>query len=208
MKKNQKGFSLTEGLLIVVILGLVTFVGWYVWQSSQKANTEAVNQQVQPQPETKVTKPDFANVKSSDCNEVFDASEQELMDSWEARLKATPEITAYETEKAPNITYKTFPGSVCQLSDKNTLVSFSHIKNSAKQDQTIDSKISYGLFLYSQSNEKLQASTDLNCASIPPSPANPPVIKSIESGVVTVVCPGYSGATYAYDLNTKIYTKK
>ena len=36
MNKNQKGFSLVEGLLILVIVGLVGFVGWYVWQSKNK----------------------------------------------------------------------------------------------------------------------------------------------------------------------------
>jgi len=38
MKKNQKGFSVVEGLLVLVIVGIIGFVGWYVWQSKQKAN--------------------------------------------------------------------------------------------------------------------------------------------------------------------------
>jgi type II secretory pathway pseudopilin PulG len=34
MKKNkQHGFSVIEGLLILVIVGLLGFVGWYVWNS-------------------------------------------------------------------------------------------------------------------------------------------------------------------------------
>jgi hypothetical protein len=31
--KNQKGFSAVEGLLVLVIIGLVVFIGWYVWHS-------------------------------------------------------------------------------------------------------------------------------------------------------------------------------
>lgn len=39
MKKNQKGFSAVEGLLILIIVGLVGFIGWYVYHT--KNNTEA-----------------------------------------------------------------------------------------------------------------------------------------------------------------------
>jgi hypothetical protein len=38
MKKNQKGFSAVEGLLILVIAGLIGFVGWYVWQAKNNAD--------------------------------------------------------------------------------------------------------------------------------------------------------------------------
>lgn len=38
MKTNQKGFSTLEVILILVIVGLVGFVGWYVYDSSQKTN--------------------------------------------------------------------------------------------------------------------------------------------------------------------------
>lgn len=33
MKKNQKGFGAIEGLLILVIVGLIGFVGWYVFHA-------------------------------------------------------------------------------------------------------------------------------------------------------------------------------
>lgn len=44
MNKNQKGFSVVEGLLIIVIAGLVAGVGWYVWQA-RKDNTTTANTQ-------------------------------------------------------------------------------------------------------------------------------------------------------------------
>lgn len=31
--KDQRGFSVVEGFLVLVIIGLVAFIGWYVWHS-------------------------------------------------------------------------------------------------------------------------------------------------------------------------------
>lgn len=36
--KTQKGFSAVEGLLILVIVGLLSFTGWYVYNSQKSAN--------------------------------------------------------------------------------------------------------------------------------------------------------------------------
>jgi hypothetical protein len=38
MSKNQNGFSVIEGLLILVIVGILGGVGWYVWDSNKKSN--------------------------------------------------------------------------------------------------------------------------------------------------------------------------
>jgi len=38
MYKNEKGFSAVEGLLILVTVGVIGFVGWYVWQSKNEGN--------------------------------------------------------------------------------------------------------------------------------------------------------------------------
>ncbi|HET9098511.1 MAG TPA: hypothetical protein VFN51_02740 [Candidatus Saccharimonadales bacterium] len=37
-KRDQGGFSAVEGLLIVVIVALLAFVGWYVYSSNKKAS--------------------------------------------------------------------------------------------------------------------------------------------------------------------------
>jgi hypothetical protein len=43
MKNSQKGFTVAEILLVVVLAGLVSGVGWYVWQANQKKNTSVEN---------------------------------------------------------------------------------------------------------------------------------------------------------------------
>jgi type II secretory pathway pseudopilin PulG len=43
LKKNHKGFSVVEVLLLVIIIGIISLVGWYVWQAKQKKNTSVQN---------------------------------------------------------------------------------------------------------------------------------------------------------------------
>lgn len=43
MKKNQKGFSAIESLLLLVILGVLCFAGWFFYQSNQNSIRPAVN---------------------------------------------------------------------------------------------------------------------------------------------------------------------
>jgi Tfp pilus assembly major pilin PilA len=41
--KTQKGFTVVEGLLILVIIGLISFTGWYVWNAHNKTNNTLTN---------------------------------------------------------------------------------------------------------------------------------------------------------------------
>lgn len=43
MKTSQKGFATLEGLLILIIVGLIGFVGWYVYQSKNAADKSYSN---------------------------------------------------------------------------------------------------------------------------------------------------------------------
>jgi hypothetical protein len=43
MKRDSKGFSAVEGLLILIILGILAGVGWYVWKSNNQANKSLNN---------------------------------------------------------------------------------------------------------------------------------------------------------------------
>jgi type II secretory pathway pseudopilin PulG len=39
MKKQENGFSAVEALLIVIIVGMLAGVGWYVWHANSQANS-------------------------------------------------------------------------------------------------------------------------------------------------------------------------
>jgi Tfp pilus assembly protein PilE len=49
MSKNQKGFGLIEALIIVVILGLVSGVGFYVWKLTKENSDKQLNTQTTQQ---------------------------------------------------------------------------------------------------------------------------------------------------------------
>lgn len=59
--KDQKGFSLIEGLLVLVIVGLIAAVGWLVYD---RQNNETNNSQTNSQPSQQTQKPP-AEVKKS-----------------------------------------------------------------------------------------------------------------------------------------------
>lgn len=42
--KNQKGFTLVEGLLVIIALSLIGFTGFYVYSANQKSNKPNANQ--------------------------------------------------------------------------------------------------------------------------------------------------------------------
>ncbi len=55
MKKNQAGFGVVEGLLVLVVAGIIGFTGWYVLQSKSKTNNaldNAANSQANPDKKT------------------------------------------------------------------------------------------------------------------------------------------------------------
>ena len=52
MKTNQKGFSLVEGLLIFVIIGLLVFIGIYIHRSNEKVSKDLL-------PNSSITKPNY-----------------------------------------------------------------------------------------------------------------------------------------------------
>jgi cytoskeletal protein RodZ len=64
MAKTQKGFTVIEGLLILVIVGLIGFVGWYVYQAKQ-ATDENLNTAASTNTAVKVMKKTTASVPST-----------------------------------------------------------------------------------------------------------------------------------------------
>ncbi len=43
MRKNYQGFTLVEVLLIIIVLTLISFAGWYVWHTNKNDNKTTIN---------------------------------------------------------------------------------------------------------------------------------------------------------------------
>jgi hypothetical protein len=74
MKKNQKGFSALEGLLIVVIVGMLGGVGWYVWHSQQQVDKtyfQTSNSSVRPRPKISSTTSPQSSTNKEDPNKDY-----------------------------------------------------------------------------------------------------------------------------------------
>ncbi len=87
MKKGQKGFGLLEALLILVLGGIVGFVGWYVWDSKNKTDS---NSDVTSQ---------TANSTVTSPSKSIDAYRYKLPENWS-------EITCGEKNNQSNPEYK------------------------------------------------------------------------------------------------------
>jgi len=71
MYKNQKGFSAIEAILILVIVGLIGFTGWYVWNSKKKTENLYDNS-------TSLNIPKYTVVKTfADCKKLPGSKLQE-----------------------------------------------------------------------------------------------------------------------------------
>jgi hypothetical protein len=84
VKKVQEGFSAVEGLLIVVILGMLGGVGYYVWHSQQqvdKAYSQTANSSVVPKSKTS------AKLNPIDNTKYF------VIKEWGIRAKYTGNLT-------------------------------------------------------------------------------------------------------------------
>ncbi len=60
MNRSQKGFTAIEGLLVIILVGILGFTGWFVWQSQQKldhTNNDMVKNAYNVSKKAKVTAP-------------------------------------------------------------------------------------------------------------------------------------------------------
>lgn len=87
MRLNQKGFSAVEILIVIVVITLVGFVGWRVYDSNQDSEdastSEQITEETNTQSEDEVSQRDEAETQESDSNRVSVGSATvEVSDTW------------------------------------------------------------------------------------------------------------------------------
>ena len=70
MKTNQKGFSVVEILIVIVVVGLLGAVGWLVYdrqksKSNDKTTTQTTQQEQKQEPTKQETKAELATIKTT-----------------------------------------------------------------------------------------------------------------------------------------------
>lgn len=94
MRTNQKGFSAVEAIIILIVVGLLAFAGWYVWKKNNK-DPEPKNESVASQnqkknetrPEEKKVDP-YAGWKSGEL--VYEKLTYKYPADWNQDLKSYP----------------------------------------------------------------------------------------------------------------------
>jgi type II secretory pathway pseudopilin PulG len=78
--KSQKGFTVVEGLLIVILIGLIGGTGWYVWHSNNAANKSLTNANNSSSATIQSAKNDSSNVllKNSKLSFTYDPKAWDL----------------------------------------------------------------------------------------------------------------------------------
>lgn len=116
MKANQKGFSVVELLIIIVVVGLLGAVGWLVYDR-QKSKTSDANTRVSttqkeetPKKETEVAKDPYADWETAS----FDLAQASF--KYPKSLKMTHEVKA---DASPNTGFETYT----LTADDNTKIS-------------------------------------------------------------------------------------
>lgn len=100
MKLNQKGFSAVEGFLVIVIVGMIGFTGWFMWNAQKKTNTALDNStksQSEPQKTNvnkspTIVKKNIATTKYLTINEwgIKFALSENIKDAYYDAIKSTP----------------------------------------------------------------------------------------------------------------------
>ncbi len=102
MKTNQKGFTAIEIVLILVIVGVLSFAGWYVYNSQKKTN-DTLNKTAQGQGEAQkaTTKATLTQPKDETANWLLFTSKQKtysfkVPDGWKLTHQTDSDL-AYAT---------------------------------------------------------------------------------------------------------------
>jgi prepilin-type N-terminal cleavage/methylation domain-containing protein len=197
MKHNEKGFSIVEILIVIVVVGLLGAVGWLVYDR-QKDNTNNSETNTQTAQQDNVANKDSASSSEGQTSTPISAQTCSYVDvnNQESRNK-----------KLTNAGITADAGSECVLNSGDTLLSFSQTTSTTNADGTINSAYKYGIVVVSGTGAAPKVNNTLACAKIPPDPSNPPVINAVADSKATLKCPGYEGATYTYDFGQDKFSK-
>ncbi len=115
--KKQSGFSAVEGLLILILVGLVSFIGYYVWNANKESSDISTPQTTTSNKSATVTK----TTKFTDKDNVYSL---QLPENWQAKylepVANTSNASASEPFSGSFLTI--IPGDFKAIEGENTWV--------------------------------------------------------------------------------------
>lgn len=141
VKKNQQGFTLVEGLLIVIALALIIFVGYYVWNSQQKSTDtleSATKSSENASPAKKTAADNQSELKQFILATCSSKSEADVEALFANRANQTADTDNIEIEG--NYAIANFL-STCKLQNGNDLTTLFMKKQSGKWALSVDKPV-------------------------------------------------------------------
>ncbi|MBP9852656.1 MAG: hypothetical protein QG629_73 [Patescibacteria group bacterium] len=123
MVKSQKGFTAIEGLLVIILVGILGFTGWFVWNSQRQTNKtteQTVTSGFVAKKKTAITKPVETAINTTDENYLE-------IKEWGVKLLLNDEI------KKSNLSY-VFKKGTSDISQSDSSISLSNSEDPLVKD--------------------------------------------------------------------------
>jgi type II secretory pathway pseudopilin PulG len=134
MKKTQSGFSIIETLLVVVILGMLGFTGWFVWHAKQNTNKTLSETNAAQTTAPKVAAiTTFAECKAS-AGSVMQETYPETCVTKSGKSFTGPSTSSASTSSAQKIPYSEAPAGL-----QSTILAFSKTNGCVNDGKIVDS---------------------------------------------------------------------
>ncbi len=137
---------------------------------------------------------DFANLSSTNCQQLNTAETIKLgLDSqWKQRIESSKFLAGKTSKYNPSTEYTTYPGSLCVLSNGDSVVTYSHYYDIENPDGSLKGVYTKGVAHYDSRFNEIAVVGDLPCdIEVPPDATAPAEILSVSNGIVHLSCPGY-----------------
>lgn len=134
---DQRGFTAWEALLIAVVVGVVGFTGFFVWQSQREVNKtydDAPKAQDPPAYEKNSTQQDFENCKKAEGSRMLETYPEQCITK-DGKTYITSALTATQEENSKN--YLVISQWGIKLDTTNENDSFLYALGSGLRDESV-----------------------------------------------------------------------
>ena len=161
MKTNQEGFSAVEAILIILIVGIISFAGWFVWNSQKQTSKTIDESNKSSSAATSTKKTTVSNATASSSTVQGTVNYVDVKD-WGVKIPLSEGIKSISFKYDTSRTF--FPGDVIvitSITDSSGKEFKPFVSNGVINEQNVDAICTtYGLGRSTNSSE-INATTGL-----------------------------------------------